>query len=257
MTFLTDIAARQAAALQVYGVQQIGDVLGEPISLIEARAQCRVDLWGSPPESNDDFWLENIGIPGARAYCEQYKGVFYAPRIMELATNAFPAGGFNLPFGPVQSIESVKYLDQAVADAAYTVAYDAEFLISADIDLATAAGVAAAVAALEQTVAPADYTLNTYLTPAMAILAYGATWPTPRGDANSVKVRYVTGFNLATDSPIAYYLPSTAKSAMLLMLGHLYADREGVNVGGIVTEVPLGVTALLDMTPGGERVGFA
>ncbi len=66
MTFLTDIAAAQTKALQRFGLLQIGDVEGEPISLEEARAQCNLDVFGSPPESEHDFWLETVGIPAAR-----------------------------------------------------------------------------------------------------------------------------------------------------------------------------------------------
>jgi len=34
-------------------------------------------------------------------------------------------------------------------------------------------------------------------------------------------------------------------AAMLLLIGHWYANREGVNVGNITSEIPLGVEALL------------
>lgn len=279
--FLTMIAAAQEAALQQYNVRQIGDVAGEPITIEEARAQCHVDLWGSPPESDDDFWLLNVGIPAARTYCENYKGTAFAQRTMELATNAFPSGAINLPFGPVQSITSIKYDDQDIADAAYTVAYaaayapaytaayDAEFLISSDVDLATAAGVAAGVAsgvaagdiagaaALEQTLATTVYSLNVFPQPMTVILQHSQVWPAARDFANSVRIRYVVGISLPGDSPIVYTLPPTAKAGMLLMLGHLYANREAVNVGGAVTTMPLGVHAYLDLTPGGSRTDFA
>lgn len=33
--------------------------------------------------------------------------------------------------------------------------------------------------------------------------------------------------------------------AMLLLIGHWYGNREGVNIGNITSEVPLGVDALL------------
>ncbi len=262
--FLTSVYAAQRAALQQYNALQIGEVEGEPITLEEARAQCRVDTYGSPPESDDDFWFENIGIPAARSYCENYKGVSYAPRVVELVTNSFPTS-IPLPFGPVQSVESIMYDDatiaQAAYDAAYTAAYDTEFGMSADVDAAIAAGVAAGdiayAANLEQTVDTSVYTLNAYTIPATLGVAYGQTWPTARTSANSVRIRYVTGFNLPDESPLPYPLPKSAKAAMLLMLGHLFENREGVTVGGVVSTMPMGVHALLDLTPGGERTGFA
>ncbi len=264
--FLTMIEAQQAAALKQYQVRQVGDIDGEPITIEEARAQCNVDINGSPPESDDDFWLENIGIPAARAYCENYKGVAYAQRTVELVTNGFPSGAINLPFGPVQSIESIKYDDQvayqAAYDAAYTAAYDAEFIISSDVDLATAAGIAAGLvageAALEVTVDPSVYMLNLFPTPATVILNYGQSWPTTVRDfINSVRIDYVVGISPPGDSPQVYALPPTAKGAMLLMLSHLYENRSAVNIGGVVSDVPYGVRALLDLTLGGERTDFA
>ncbi len=264
MTFLTDIATAQTKAMQHFGLLQIGEVDGEPISLEEARAQCNLDVFGSPPESEHDFWLENIGVPASRQYCENYKGVAYAPRTMELVSNAFPAAEMDLPFGPVQSVTSVKYLDDVIAqaayDAAYTAAYDIEFASSADVDLATAAGVAAGdiafAAALEQTIDPADYVLDVYSTPARLLPAYGVSWPSARNATNSVRVRYVTGYNLPDDSPIAYSLPPLARIGMLLMLGHLFENREGVSAGTVM-EIPLGVKANLDLAPGGYRLDFA
>lgn len=267
--FLRDVARRQREALFRYGVVPVGDVTDEPITLAQARLHCRVDTFeeGSPAVevSEDDDWLTDIGIPAAREYCEGDLGRSLAPRTVELVADAFPGyaattppgAGFILPFGPVQSITSVKYDDQVAADAAYTVAYDAEFASSADVALATAAGEVAAAAALEQTMDAADYALDTYAQPARLNLAYGASWPTSRGTLNSVRVRYVTGYSIPGDSPQVYALPKLAISAMLLMLGHLYANREATAPDKALFEVPLGVSALLGMVPGRERIGFA
>jgi len=264
MTFLTDIAARQRAALQQFNVVQIGDVDEEQISLDLAYTHCAIDTYedGSPPETVSDFdaWLTDVGIPAAREYCEAYLGLSLAPRTLELSSNAFPAvavssppgPAFVLPFGPVQSITSITYMDEA----AYTAAYDAEFLISGDVDLATAAG----EAALLQTVDPTTYQLGVYGAQPIVVLAYGESWPTSRNAAGSVKVRYVAGFNLSTDSPLPYPLPKMAKVAMLLMLGHLFNNREGVSgtVGGaLLHELPLGIQSLLSMIRGVERLGMA
>lgn len=271
--FLADILRRQRAALQRFNVIQIDDVTSEPIDLAIARLHCRVDLFGSPPASDDDTWFTEVGIPAAREYCEGVIGRALAQRTMELSASAFPSNAvatppgavFELPFGPVASITSVKYLDQAAYDAAYdaayTAAYDAEFMSSADVDLATAAGVAAGTvagdAAIEVTVAPTDYELDVYAQPARLQLAYGASWPTARSQANSVKVRYVAGYTAPGASPQPYPLPKVAKAAMLLMLGHLFKNREAVNVTAQAMEVPLGVQALLDKVPNRESTGFA
>ncbi len=232
--FLRDIYRRQRAALQVYGVIQIGEVADEPISIEVARAHCRVDtfLEGSPPAlaSDDDLWLTDIGIPAAREYCESELGVSLAPRTMELAANSFPSfapstppgTGFNLPFGPVQSITSVTYIDSLGAS---------------------------------QTMPSADYALDVYAKPARLNLVSGASWPTSDGTVNSVKVRYVVGFTIPGDSPQIYPLPKMGMAMMLLMLGHLYDNREGV--AAPLQELPLGISALSAFFPGRERLGMA
>lgn len=272
MTFLREIARRQSAALLQWNIQQITQVDEEPISLELARAHCRVDAWGSPPESDDDDWFNTVGIPAAREYCEMTLGRALAARTVEASASAFPTVTVNsppgayiaLPFGPVQSIVSVKYLDQAAYDAAYdaayTAAYDAEFISSADVDAATAAGVAAGdiagAAALEQTLDPATYAVDSTVVPSRLVLAYGASWPSARSDVNSVKVRYITGYSAPDVSPQVRILPRMAMAAMLMMLGHLYKNREAVNVTAVAMEVPFGVQRLLEKVPS-ESTGFA
>ncbi|AOY00106.1 head-tail connector protein [Jeongeupia sp. USM3] len=59
---------------------------------------------------------------------------------------------------------------------------------------------------------------------------------------------YATSELLAADaSPPANALVVTAslQAAILLMVGHLYENREAVNVGNLVTEMPFAVRALL------------
>lgn len=166
-----------------------------------------------------------------------------------------PGPAFTLPFGPVQSIESIKYLDQAAADIAYQAAYDADFLVNADVDLATAAGNAAAALALEVTLDDTVYEVDAISVPSRGLLTYGSTWPTARSSSGSVRIRYVTGYSAPADSPQVHVLPKTARAAILLMLGHLYENREAV-IAGNLAELPLGVQALLDLLPR-ERLGVA
>ena len=40
-------------------------------------------------------------------------------------------------------------------------------------------------------------------------------------------------------------VPAAIKQAMLLLIGHWFANREAVNVGNIVTAMPLAVEALI------------
>lgn len=231
MSFQRDIWLRQQAALLRYGVRLITDVAVEPITLAEARDHLRVDTYGvgSPPEtvSDDDAWIDAM-LPAARGYCEEYLGRALAPRTMEYVGSAFPTvcvsdgPAFVLPFGPVQSITSITYTDS-------------------DGD--------------PQTVADADYELDAISVPSRAILTYGASWPTARSSAGSVRVRYVTGYSTPGESPQVHVLPGMARAAILIFLAHLYENREAVAASSLA-EVPLGVQALLDLLPR-ERLGVA
>ncbi len=91
-------------------------------------------------------------------------------------------------------------------------------------------------ALVEQTISTTLYTLDDYSAKHWAIPA--SVWPTPADVANAVKVRYVT--------PAA--IPSAGRSALLLLVSHLYQNREAVNLerGVVPAEVLFGVKALLD-----------
>lgn len=54
---------------------------------------------------------------------------------------------------------------------------------------------------------------------------------------DAVRVAYVAGYEAGA-------CPPALQSAVLLLLGHLYQNRESVNVGNIVTELPMGVRFL-------------
>lgn len=256
--YLRDIYNRQQVALLKFNVRRVGDVAEEPITLGEAQRHLDLDTFDSPPASDWDDWI-TAHIPAAREYCEQYLGRALAPRTMEYVAAAFPVASVSsppgaviaLPFGPVQSVTSITYLDQAAADAAYTAAYDAEFANSADAVAADAAGDAAAAAALTVVMDADDYTLNSF--EGQIELAYGVSaWPAARAANGSVKIRYVTGYSLPDDSPQFEALPKLAHAAMLVMLRHLFdhPGDEGV-------EIPKQVMALLDLVGGRERLDFA
>jgi uncharacterized phiE125 gp8 family phage protein len=112
-----------------------------------------------------------------------------------------------LPFPPLQSVTSVKYTDE-------------------DDD--------------ESTFSSSSYLVDAYSEPGRIRLKSGYSWP---GDTlrvvNGVAVRFVCGYGEPGD------VPDAIKSAMLLMIGHWYENREAATVGAVAREVPLGVEALL------------
>jgi uncharacterized phiE125 gp8 family phage protein len=87
-----------------------------------------------------------------------------------------------------------------------------------------------------QTVPSSDYALDDFQTPAWLVPAVNTTWPSTLAAVNAVRVQYVAGSNTPDDA---------VKYAMLLTVGHLYANREAVGPSNLA-ELPLGVQALLD-----------
>jgi uncharacterized phiE125 gp8 family phage protein len=208
-----------------YGFRVVAEPTVEPVGIEEARSHLRIETFGSPAAHPDDEIIESLYIPAAREWCEFYSGQLLATQTVELALDAFPgrASRFYLPIGPVQSVSSVTYLD--------------------------AAGV-------EQTmVLDTDYSVRAYNGRASIYLPDGVAWPTPmtyRYGERAVFVRYVAGYQ--SESPVTFPVPRSARAAILLVLGHLYENREN-SADRKFEEIPLGAAALLDRDR--VRLGFA
>ena len=168
----------------------------EPVSLSEAKAQVRV--------THD---LEDELIAGkarsARSWVESFTNRALVTQTWELRLPGFPPCGaaIELPRPPLASVTSVTYVD---------------------------------VAGAAQTWAPAKYQV---LRPAgdhadrgRIVPAYGETYPTARGDEESVVVRFVCGYGAAGA------VPQALKDAVLLKLGDLYTRRESGLAGAIFAE---------------------
>ena len=70
----------------------------------------------------------------------------------------------------------------------------------------------------------------------------GKSWPTTASREDAITITFTVGYST---------LPHGLKSAVLLMLGHLYENREGVADGG-KTAIPLGVESLVNL----HRIGW-
>jgi len=184
-------------------------------------------------------------IGAAREHCEEFLARSLAPCVLEIALDAWPttrdiAGlAIELPRGPVREVLSI-------------LAGEPNSSSDALLD-------------------PADYVLDTYGLLAR-VFPFAGSWPgavTVPGGVSAIRVQYSAGY-AAPDEVLAVSssssssdsdfvpgppLPKAYRAAMLLMIGHLWENREAVNVGNIVTELPLGVTALL--RPTRVRLGMA
>lgn len=80
----------------------------EPLTLTEAKAQCRVD------GSDEDTLLTNL-IKAARQLVEQYTGTKLVSQTLVLRASSF-LDLWSLPVAPLTSVTSISYLDTAGAE---------------------------------------------------------------------------------------------------------------------------------------------
>lgn len=160
-----------------------------------------------------DTYLTALTV-AAREYVEAYTGRQLINATWDLVLDRFPVyGPIYLPKSPLSSITSITYLD---ADGA------------------------------SQTWSSANYRVITSTEPGTVNLAYQVTYPTTRNVAGCVTVRFVAGYGSTAAS-----VPKAVKQAMLLLVGHWFANREALgNVGGMVE---MAVESLLAMYRVGDE----
>ena len=144
-------------------------------------------------------------IPAVREWCENYLGLSLAPQTREWTADHL-SGEIELPFGPVTSVYEAEYVDTT--------------------------GV--------------TQELGDYVTHyGRLVPSYGYFWPMLRYQPGAVRVRYEAGYGYDGDSPLEYPLPKAIRSAMLLLLGHFFENRESTAVVKL-EEIPMGIVSLLD-----------
>lgn len=159
---------------------------------------------------DDNGLLDNL-IAAAREYVETFTHRVLLTQTWDLKLDAFPYdGAIWLPMPPVSSVTSVTY---RATDGTSTTWSSSLY----DTDLPSG---------------PKAH-------PARIVPAYAQFYPVTRDMVNAVTVRFVCGYGAAGD------VPSSIKSAMLLLIGHWYTNREAVNVGNITSEIPVAAPALL------------
>lgn len=154
--------------------------------------------------SLDDALIEFI-IKTAREMVENLTGRALITRTLELTTDCF-SDVMELPKPMLQSVPNVTYIDTNGA---------------------------------AQTLSTSVYDVDVKSTPGAVRLAYGQSWPSIRSVYNAVTITYTAGYG---DN--AQDVPSPLRSAMLLIIGHLYENREATAPISI-SEVPMSVKFLI------------
>jgi uncharacterized phiE125 gp8 family phage protein len=126
---------------------------------------------------------------------------------LEYVISSWPClRGIQLPRPPLASVTTIKYKD--------------------------------ATGLVETTWSATQYVVNTDVSPGEIVPAYGCSWPSatlyPSG---GIRVRYVAGYGLAAA------VPQAIKAAILLLVGHLYENRQLAS-DKVLTEIPFAVNAL-------------
>jgi uncharacterized phiE125 gp8 family phage protein len=139
---------------------------------------------------NEEALIESL-ITAARQWCEDYLRRAIGVQTLELRVQGFPAN--NNPIllrSPIVGVTSVKYLDQN---------------------------------RVEQTLSPSEYEVSdsepATITPVSA-------WPVSYGSADSARVVYEAGYYLGGSPKVSEELPKTIRTAMLMLVADMYANRE-------------------------------
>lgn len=178
----------------------------EPLSTQEAMEHLRVD-------SDDETSLIDTLISSARLYCENKTNRQFVNATYKLTLDQFPCGEDNwggvirVPRPKLQSVSSITYVD---------------------------------LNGVTQTLSTSNYNVDTQSEPGRITPSYNNYWPGTRVQINAVVVTYIAGFGSS-----AVNVPEAIKAAMKLLIGNWYENRESVNIGSIVNEVPQAVDALL------------
>lgn len=191
-----------------YNVSVKAEPVAEPLTRAEAKAHLRQDL------TEEDTLVDAL-VTTARLWTENYCRRSLVQRTLQLRMDFFP-GTILLPRSPVISVASVQYLDQNGSLTA---------------------------------VDPSIYQTDLYSEPPRLLPVFGSIWPIAKyGTVNSVLIEYDAGYAPSSDSPTDYgaNVPQAIKSAMKLMIGHWYQNRNAVVLDNVqALEVPFGAKALL------------
>ncbi len=157
------------------------DAVVEPVTLLEAKAHLRI----LEQDTTDDA-LISVLVKAARMAAEQEIHRAIMTQTWTKTLDRFP-DAIRMDYAPIQSVTSVKYLDE-----------------NGD----------------EQTLDSGLYYVDTKSEPGWIIPAFDLDWPDTLCAVNAVEAVYVAGWASEDD------VPASIKQWILLMVGHYYENRE-------------------------------
>lgn len=189
-------------------VRQVEAGTFEPVTLERARLHLRLDATGTPPRHPEDALVEAF-VRAAREQAEEFTSRLLTDAVYELRLEAFEPV-IELPRAPVSQVASIRYLDDA---------------------------------GVLQTVPAGTAELDAHPEHPVVRLLPSQQWPVVARGPGAVRIRFTGGYD-SPDVEGTNPMPSSISAAMLLIIGHLYLNREQVRASPAV-EVPMGAQYLM------------
>lgn len=191
----------------------------EPVSLDQAKRQCRVDEDITVDDDDIMDWIQ-----AARELAEDYCKRTFCPSTWQLSGPDFPrdyyrGGKIYLPFGPLIALESISYLDVDGTEHFLDPSDPSQVQISGD---------------------GPDGDLPPWI--------WAAVWPGTLCAMGAVKVTYQAGYPGIGSPADASGVPAKVRAAIRTLVAHWYSTREAVVAETRVTpvEVPFTFERALD-----------
>ena len=181
------------------------ELVTAPEKLPVSAEDLRGHLWTIYPEKTTDEYLELL-IKAATSHIEMITWRKLVSQKWRLYLDEWPEDMIILPYGNVQSVDLVRWLDED----------------GVDHELSNGTDYIDAIVGPEPGLLPVD------------------SWPSDNlFDVDSIRIEFVAGFGDAAD------VPADIRHAIQLLAAHWYETREAVIVGTTVRKVPFAVDALI------------
>lgn len=206
--FYRGTVASSYRSLVVVTASGTGD---RPVSVADAKDHLRI-----VDTSEDDAYVGEL-VDAATTWCEDYCDRTFADKQYTVAFDDFFGTRIELPRPPVR-------LNAVSSGATVTISF---------VDTGGATQTLTFAESGTQ-----EFRLDSDHVPALVYPLYLQVWPSVRLDDKAVQITYLAGYGGAAN------VPTPARHAIKMLVGHWYLSREAVGNAG--QNVPMGVAALLE-----------
>ena len=212
------------------------DAVVNPVTLAEAKAHLRID------HSSEDTLISSL-ITTATRWAEDYCDRTFCHTQWRMSTDSFYGNvGSPVQFGLRADGNNIEGRQSVVPNL------DTELPRPPMVRSGTATAVTITYTPAQgqstATLSASEYRVDRESTPGVCRPLYGQTWPSHLLDFNSTTFTWWAGY-----SADGANVPGAAKSAILMLVAHLWKYREATSESSrlsVLHEVPYGVKALLD-----------